>query len=172
MMQPMPPPRPLTTAMPITNAFLPTQSTSTSANINTNTNTNTSDGRSISDLLNEIAFGTTSTTNATNTGTSVPIVITGASAGSVAIVTSEHPSSTQSTSTGGIGIVGQQTFTSNDLRWNPERPAFNDGSLYSRLVVFYLQLRDVLTKMLEYMKPMNAGNLLRGVDASAEHAHE
>jgi hypothetical protein len=99
----------------------------------------------------------------------VPIVITGASAGSVAIITSEHPSSTQSASTGGLGVVGQQTFTSNDLRWSPEERRFNDGSTYSRLVSLYTQLRDTLVRMFEYLKPMNAGYLLRDADVPSEY---
>lgn len=168
--QPILPPQPLAQQQPLLNAFQPTTqlipSTNTQTGVsgqistNTNQNTGTSSAISVADRLLELAFGTSTTpTTSTGNATSVPLVIIGASIGSVAIINNENPTSTQFSTTGGLAVVGQQTFVSNDLRWQPQQPPQYGTDTYSRLVQLYTNLKEVLVKMLEYLRPFGGGRM-------------
>ncbi|MFZ2886682.1 MAG: hypothetical protein WA021_02565 [Minisyncoccia bacterium] len=136
--------------------------------MNQNTNSSTSSATTVSNLLQQLAFGTTTATASNNLATSVPLVITGAQAGTLAYVSGQQPQ--QSTSSlgaiGGIAATGQNTFTSNDLRWQPQQPLLPGGERYSRLVTLYSQLRDVLTRMINYLQPFSGARRIINLEGS------
>lgn len=132
--------------------------TQTSSNTNTNTSSSTNVDLTIAERLRQLMDGTPTPTPGSS-ATTVPIIITGASAGTIASSGGNQPEQQSTTSTGSLQPVGQQTFTSQDLRWEPQQPTASsfDGSTYSRLVQLYTSLRDTLAKILEYLRPFGGG---------------
>ncbi|HWO07604.1 MAG TPA: M15 family metallopeptidase [Candidatus Paceibacterota bacterium] len=145
--------------------------TNTNTNTNNNSNTNTSSSPiSVIDQLNELAFGTTSQPTTGTSATTAPLVIVGATVGG--LVPTSNSTSTQFNSSGNLAVVGQQTFTSNDLRWQPNQTntPIPGTEQYSRLVQLYTALRDVLVRILEYLKPFSSLRSAQPIDI--EHVNE
>lgn len=130
------------------------------SNTNTNTNTGSSSALSVADRLREIAFGTSGAKSGTN-ATSAPLVITGDQAGTVVYTGGQQPQQ-PATNIGSIQPTGQQTFTSQDLRYQQPQPVYSSNT-YSRLVQLYTELRNVLLVMLDQFRPFGGGRFQQRV---------
>lgn len=169
--QPMLPQQPFAQQQPIFNAFQPQQPQLPPLQpivlIPGTTSTTTGSTSSIADQLLQLAFGTSSAPSSGSIGTSAPIIITGASAGTIASTQQPSSGSTHQSTSSGRLPVGQQTFVSSNLGAPTPTPTYN-----SRLFQILSTLKTALTMLLDYLRPFNAGYQLRNIDHPEAHGYE
>ncbi|OGG57678.1 hypothetical protein A2765_06080 [Candidatus Kaiserbacteria bacterium RIFCSPHIGHO2_01_FULL_56_24] len=102
-------------------------------------------GGNAADQLEQLAFGTPTSTNSTH-ATSVPLVVSGANA--TGIIGSQTVQQ-QSISTGNVS-PSQQTFVSGDLSWQPEA-TFQPP--LSGIPAILETMKQILLRMLPYLTP-------------------
>jgi len=110
----------------------------------------TTNGTSIADTLERLAFGIKATTSI-GTATSVPLVVSGSDA---AGITSSQDQGGQQTIASTIGsIPSQQTFISGDLSWQSESSFSAPLSGWEAILV---TLKAALLRILQYLQPFGS----------------
>jgi hypothetical protein len=108
---------------------------------------------SVSERLKALAFGSVGVTTTSSLATTVPLIITGATAGTIAYVAGQEPPQQSTSSVGGIPAASQQTFSPSSPTFQGTNTAFTpQQTAFQRTLEV---LKSTLLLLLEYLKPFN-----------------